>query len=132
MTTLQWVGIALGLVVVGTRLPGAFWPEAWTAWVRAHLLAQPGVVRTFGGFLVLGAIVILVLIVKTLSAQQAVMLVLAVLLAASGVVSLLFPDEYRRFADGVLGRLPPGIVRAVSVGGAVFGLWIVYLSLSVR
>jgi hypothetical protein len=132
MTTLQWIGVVLGLLVICTRLPGALWPEAWTAWVRRHLLARAGAMRALGALLVLSALVILVLIVKTLSLQQAVMLVLAVMLAAGGMISLLFPDAQRRFADEFLRRMSPLGIRVLSWIGVAFGLWIVYLSLSVR
>jgi uncharacterized protein YjeT (DUF2065 family) len=76
--------------------------------------------------------VIVVLIVQTLALQQAVMLVLAVLLAGSGLVAALFPDAYRRFSSELLRRLSPVLIRVGSAVGVALGLWIVYLSLSVR
>jgi hypothetical protein len=132
MTTLQWIGVTLGLLVIGTRLPGVLWPEAWTAIVRTRLLAEPRRIRVLGAFLLLSALVIVVLIVQTLALQQAVMLVLAVLLAGSGIVATLFPDAYRRFSSELLRRLSPVLIRVGSAVGVALGLWIVYLSLSVR
>ena len=130
MTAMQKIGLGIGLFVVLVRLPGAIWPEGYAERMRSLVLARPTVVRALGGILLLVALTIAVLIMKTLTFFQGVMLVLALLLAGSGIVMGLFPDPYRRVTDGMLASTPALAIRLVCILGVAIGLWIVYLSLS--
>ncbi len=132
MTTIQWIGLGIGAFIVLVRFPGIVWPDAYKRTALGFLERQPHLVRALGVVLWLVAASILVLVARTLSILQMVMLVVAVLFAVVGVVIVLFPDAYRRFAQRTVEILPPVGLRIACAVATALGLWIVYLSLSVR
>jgi len=131
MTSMQWIGLIVGLLVLLSRLPGVFWPGPWVNGVRA-LLARPAAVRTLGLVLLLLAGVVVVLLTSTLTFFQTVMLLVAVACIGGGIVTLLFPEAYRTFSDGVLSAVPLPLVRVATGLGSALGLWIIYLSLTLE
>lgn len=132
MTTMQWIGLSVGLLVVLVRFPGIFWPEAYRARVLAVLDGYPSVVRAIGALLWPLAVTILVLVARTLTILQVVMLVIAVLFVVLGVVIVFFPEGFRKLAETTLKGLPLAAVRVTCAFAVGFGLWIVYLSLSIH
>jgi uncharacterized protein YjeT (DUF2065 family) len=132
MTTMQWIGLAVGALIVLLRFPGIAWPDAYKRFALGVLERTPHVARAIGAVLWVIAISILVLVAGTLTMLQVVMLVVAVLFVIVGVVLVLFPDAYRAFAQRTLNWLPLVGVRIACGVAVALGFWIVYLSLSVR
>ena len=131
MTSMQWIGLIVGALVLLSRLPGVFWPERWVAAVHA-LLARPAAVRTLGIVLLVLASVVVVLLTNTLTFFQTVMLVVAVACVGGGIVTLLFPEAYRSFSVRLLAATPLPMVRVTTALGSALGVWIIYLSLTLE
>jgi len=132
MTTMEKLGLGIGLLIALVRLPAVFWPTAYVRTVRSVVLEQPFVVRALGALLLLFAATIVVLVAQTLTLFQALMLVIAVLFVAGGMAMLAFTEGYRAFAERIAGALPDVAVRLAGVVGVALGIWIVVLSLSTR
>ena len=80
MTPLQWIGLALGLLIVVTRVPLLIWPEPILGWWLTTLARNPRVIlRSWGAFLGLLALAIGLTLTSPLSVLEQVMAVLAVL-----------------------------------------------------
>jgi hypothetical protein len=131
MTSMQWIGLMVGLLVLLSRLPGVIWPGPWVNGVRS-LLARTAAVRTLGVVLLVLAGVVVVLLTSTLTFYQTVMLVVAVTCVGGGIVTLFFPAAYRAFADDILSAMPLPAVRVATGVGSALGLWIIYLSLTLE
>jgi hypothetical protein len=131
MTSMQWIGLIVGAMVLLSRLPGVIWPGPWVRQVRA-LVARPAAVRTLGVVLLVLAAVVVVLLPHTLSFFQTVMLVVAVVCVGGGIVTLFFPDAYRALTDRVLSAMPLPVVRVAAGLGSALGVWIIYLSLTLE
>jgi hypothetical protein len=132
MTTMERIGLGVGIFIAAARLPAVFWPEAYVRGVRSLVLDRPLVVRAIGGLLLALAATVVVLVAQTLTTFQAVMLVLAVLFVAGGIAMLLFTDGYRAFSERLLAGMPLVGVRLGGVLGVAVGAGLVFLSLSVR
>ena len=129
MTTMQAIGLAVGLLVILTRLPAVIWPERYRERLRAIVArGGPPLIRGLGGFFWIVALAIVVIVLGTLPLLESVMLVLAVFLIASGAVSVFFPEAFQNFADKVWSRMPPWGIRAGSALGVALGAWIVFMS----
>jgi hypothetical protein len=132
MTTMEKLGLAIGILIALLRLPAIFWPAAYVRAVRSMILERPLVVRALGALLLLFAGTIVILVAQTLTLFQAVMLVVAVLFVAGGTVMLAFTDGYRALTERIVAALPDVAVRIGGVVGVALGLWIVALSFSLR
>jgi len=131
MTTMQWIGCAIGALVVLTRLPAVLWPGPYRkVLLDAFARSGTGRVRALGAFLWLLAVTVVVLEMRLLTLLQSVLLVLAVLFAAGGTMALANPDGYRRLTESTLGRMPDWALRCAAAGGVAFGAWLLYLSLT--
>ena len=132
MTTMEKIGLGLGIFIALLRFPAIIWPDAYVRVVRTAILERPFVVRALGALLLLVAGVLVALVAQTLTLFQAVMLVVAVLAVAGGMAMLVFTDGYRMLAERVIGAMPGVGVRLGGVIGVALGIWIIVLSLSVR
>lgn len=132
MTTMEKIGLGIGLFIALARFPAIVWPDAYVRGMRSMILEKPLVVRALGAVLLLFAGTIVALVVQTLTLFQAVMLVVAILFVGGGTAMLVFTDGYRAFAERLVGALPGLAVRLGGVVGVALGVWIVVLSLSVR
>jgi len=132
MTTLQRIGLAVGILIALGRFPAIIWPEAYVRGMRSAVLGRPRVVRALGALLLALAGTIVALVAATLTLFQGVMLVVAVLLVAGSVAMLAFTEGYRALAERMLAALPDVAVRLGGVLGVALGVWIVVLALSVR
>jgi hypothetical protein len=131
MTTVQWIALAIGVLLLATRFPALIWPAPYRERVLALLgRSGPGSIRAIGAFLWVLVVTVVVLVLRTLTLLQGVLLVLAVLFAAAGAVALTHPDGYRRFSESFLTRTPDWALRAGAAVGVALGGWIVYLSLT--
>lgn len=131
MTTMEWIGLIIGVLVLATRLPAVVWPGAYRERVLGIMARSgPGLVRAIGAFLWVLVIAVVVQVVRMLTLLQAVLLVLSVLFAAFGTLALVSPDGYRRFSESFLGGLPEWAIRLGGVVGVALGSWLVYLSLT--
>lgn len=132
MTTMEKLGLGIGILIALLRLPAIFWPAAYARAVRTLILEKAFVVRLLGALLLLIAATIIVLVAQTLTLFQTVMLIVAILFVASAMAMLVFTDRYRAFGDRVVGGLGDVGVRIGGLIGVAVGIWIVVLSLSVR
>lgn len=132
MTTMEKIGLGIGILIALVRFPAIVWPEAYVRGMRSMVLEKPLVVRALGAVLLLFAATIVTLVAQTLTLFQTVMLVVAILFVGGGVAMLVFTDGYRAFGDRLVGALPDLAVRLGGVVGVALGIWIVVLSLSVR
>lgn len=132
MTTMEQIGLGLGLLIALLRLPAIFWPAGYVRVLRGGVLEKPLVVRVLGALLLVIALTIVTLVAQTLTLFQTVMLVIAVFLVAGGMAMLALTDAYRAVAERMLGASPEIVVRLGGVVGVALGVWIVVLSLSVR
>lgn len=132
MTTMQKLGLAIGLLIALGRFPAIVWPEAYVRGIRRGILEKPLVVRALGLALLLFAAAIVTLVAQTLTLFQTVMLVIAVFFVGGGMAMLAFTDGYRAMAERIVGALPGFVVRLGGVLGVGIGIWIIFLSLSVH
>lgn len=130
LTLLQWIGLVVGSLIVVARVPGVLWPEEYKTKVRAIVQGSPAALKALGVFLWVVALATFVLVAKTLTLLQALMMILAVFFVVGGVVILFFPAAYRGLAERVLGAMPQAGVRIACALGVLFGVWVVYLSLT--
>lgn len=130
LTLLQWIGLVVGSLIIIARVPGVLWPEEYRRRIQALIQGSPAVFKGLGVFLWIVALATFVLVAKTLTLLQALMMVLAVLFVVGGVVMIFFPAAYQRVAERVLGAMPQAGVRAACGLGVLFGVWVVYLSLT--
>jgi len=131
MTTIQWIALSIGVLLLATRLPALIWPGPYRRTVLDVLSGSgPTLIRALGGFLWVLVITVVALVMRTLTLLQSVLLVLAILFAAAGAVALTHPDGYRRFAETMLTRTPDWAMRAASLVGIALGGWLVYLALT--
>ena len=131
MTPLQWIALALGLLIIVTRVPIVIWPERSLGWLLAALARSPrAIFRGWGAFVAIVALAIVWTVAQPLSLLEQVMVVLAVLFAGFGVVALLFPESFQRFVEQIWSGVPPRVIRVAAGVGVAFGGWLVYLSLS--
>lgn len=131
MTTLQWVGLILGLLVIAIRLPGILWPRPYMDKALGIIEAGPTTLRVLGAVLWGFAVVIVALLAKTLSVLQIVLLVMAVLFVLGGGMIVLTPEVYQRFARRIAEGMPDPVIRLVCLVAVVFGSWLVYLSVTI-
>jgi hypothetical protein len=129
MTTLQWIGLMLGVLIVLTRLPMVIWPEA----ARRFLLrlldrGGPRIMRGMGVFFWIVAAAILLTVLPPWSLLEQVMLALAALFSVGGVAWVLFPGACRQFAEQILDDAP--LIRAAATVAVALGAWLISLSLS--
>jgi hypothetical protein len=130
MTPLQWIGLALGLLIIVTRVPLVVWPEPILGWLLDALARNPRVIlRSWGVFACLLALAIGLSIASPLSVLEQVMAVLAVLFVGVGVAGVLFPESTQRFVAQIWEGVAPRVVRAAAGIGVLFGVWLVSLSL---
>jgi hypothetical protein len=130
MTTMQWIALAIGLLLLVTRAPAVLWPGPYRR-TALDLLQGSGrtVIRLLGVFLWVLVVTVVVLLLRTLTLLQGVLLILAVLFAAAGAVAVAQPDGYRLFSERMLARLPDWALRCAALVGVALGGWLVYLSL---
>jgi hypothetical protein len=129
MSTMQWIGVTIGGLILLTRLPAIIWPGPYRERIRGILEGSgPTGIRSVGAFLWVLVVAVVVLVLDQLSLLEGVLLILAVLFAAAGAVALFAPADYRRFAVGVLGRTPDWAARVGGVVGVALGAWIMFLS----
>lgn len=132
MTTMQKIGLGIGILIALGRLPAIFWPDGYIRGIRSGILERPLIVRALGVLLLGFAVAIVSLVAQTLTLFQTVMLVIALLFVAGGMAMLVFTDGYRAFTERIAGALPSLVVRLGGVVGVGVGIWIVVLSLSAR
>jgi hypothetical protein len=131
MTTMQWIAFAIGVLLLATRLPALIWPGPYRRTVLDLLQASgPTLIRALGAFLLVLVVTLAVLLMRTLSLLQGVLLVLAIAFAGAGAVAISQPDGYRRFTEQLLVRLPDWALRTAAAVGVALGGWLVYLSLT--
>jgi uncharacterized protein YjeT (DUF2065 family) len=131
MTTMQWIALSIGVLVLATRLPAVIWPSSYRRTVLDLLHdSSPNVIRALGGFLWVLVVTVVVLVLRTLTVLQGVLLVLAIAFAAGGTVAVTHPEGYRRFSSGLLTRMPDWALRSAALVGVALGGWLVYLSLT--
>ena len=131
MTTMQWIALSIGVLLLATRLPALVWPERYRRTVLDILHATgPGMIRVLGGFLWLLVVTVVALVMRTLTLLQGVLLVLAIAFAAAGAVAITYPEGYRRFSTGLLTRMPDWALRCAAAVGVALGSWLAYLSLT--
>lgn len=129
MTTIQWIALSIGVLLLVTRLPALIWPGPYRRTLLDILQGSgPGLIRALGAFLWVLVITVVVLLMRTLTLLQSVLLVMAILFAAAGAIALTHPDGYRRLAETVLSRTPDLAMRALSLVGIALGGWLVYLA----
>ncbi|MEW6268268.1 MAG: hypothetical protein AB1689_03100 [Thermodesulfobacteriota bacterium] len=131
MRTTEWIALAIGVLLLATRFPALVWPSPYRERVLAILgRSGPGPIRALGAFLWVLVVTVVVLVLRTLTLLQGVLLVLAILLAATGAVALTHPEGYRRFSESLLARTPDWALRLGAAVGVALGAWLVYLSLT--
>ncbi|HEY8514413.1 MAG TPA: hypothetical protein VIS07_02755 [Candidatus Binatia bacterium] len=131
MTTIEWIALAIGVLLLATRIPALLWPSPYRTRVLAILeRSGPGLIRALGAFLWVLVVTVVVLVLRTLTLLQGVLLVLAILFAAAGAVALTHPDGYRRMSERLLGGMPDWGLRLGALVGVGLGSWLVYLSLT--
>mgnify|MGYP000030864129 CR=1 FL=1 len=131
MTTMQWIALSIGVLVLATRLPALIWPGPYRRTVLDILQGSgPNAIRALGGFLWVLVVTVVVLVMRTLTLLQGVLLVLAIAFAAAGAVAITHPEGYRRFSTSLLTRMPDWALRLAAAVGVVLGSWLVYLSLT--
>lgn len=131
MTTMQWIALSLGILLLATRLPALIWPGPYRRKVLDVLQRSgPTLIRGLGVFLWLLVVTVVVLVMRTLTLLQGVLLVLAILFAAGGTIAIGHPDGYRRMGETVLSRMPDWALRVAALVGIALGGWLVYLSLT--
>jgi hypothetical protein len=129
MSTTQWIGVTIGLLILAARLPAVIWPGAYRDGLRAFLEGSgPGAIRALGAFLWAVVVTIVVLVLGRLSLLEAVLLVVAVLSTAAGAIAVFAPDRYQQFSVGLLGRMPDWAARLGGLLGVALGAWILVLS----
>ncbi|MCA9774173.1 MAG: hypothetical protein KC466_17280, partial [Myxococcales bacterium] len=74
---------------------------------------------------------LVLLLAKTLSVLQIVLLVMAVLFVLGGGFVVLTPEVYQGFARRIVQGMPEPVVRLVCLVAVVFGAWLVYLSVTI-
>ena len=131
MTTIQWIALSIGVLLLATRLPALIWPGPYRRTVLDLLQGSgPTLIRALGAFLWVLVVTVVVLLMRTLTLLQSVLLVMAILFAAAGAVAITHPDGYRRFSESMLSGMPDWALRAASLVGVALGAWLVYLALT--
>ena len=131
MTTMQWIALSIGVLLLATRVPALIWPGPYRR-IVLDLLQGSGrtLIRALGAFLLVLVVTVAVLLMRTLTLLQGVLLVLAIVFAGAGAVAITQPDGYRRFSERLLARLPDWALRCGAAVGVALGGWLVYLSLT--
>jgi hypothetical protein len=129
MTTTQWIAFSIGVLLLVTRLPALIWPGPYRRKALDILQGSgSGLIRALGAFFWVLVVTVIVLVMRTLTLLQSVLLVLAVLLAAAGAVALMHPEGYRQLSTRLLSGSPEWALRLAAVVGVALGGWLVYLS----
>lgn len=132
-----WIAIALGSLIVLSRAPLVFWPEATLATYRriqAGLLATDLRVRLLGGAYVAlagasfaggfgaGAD-------PHRAGVAAILLAVGALCVGAALWTLLAPRHFRSTIAGIVGEVEktPGFARVLGLGAVVLGTWILVL-----
>jgi hypothetical protein len=127
VSTLQWIGLVLGLLVVLIGLPAVIWPGPTGERVLA-LMARRGVLRSWGVFLLIVAVAIALATAEPVSLFEWVMLIVAMGMAIGASIDLLSPESSRSLAAQYFKK--EDLLRFSSGVGVVFGCWLIYLSLT--
>jgi hypothetical protein len=130
MSTLDWIALILGALIVVTRIPALLWPER-TREIALSLLdrLEGRQWRFVGALLVAIAIVITLLLIQTMPLINSALLVISLLLAVAGACGLAFPQPSERFARGLWEHMPPLLIRCSGVIAIALGVWLIALAL---
>ena len=131
MSTLDWIALILGALIVVTRIPALLWPERTRKIALSWLeLLQGGRWRFVGAILITIAIVVTLLLIETMPLINSVLLVISLLLAAAGACGLAFPQPSALFARGAWERMPPLLIRCSGAIAIALGTWLIALALT--
>ena len=131
MSTLDWIALVLGALIVVTRIPALLRPER-TREIALSLLdrLEGRRWRFVGVILIAMAIVITLLLIQTMPVINSALLVISLLLAAAGACGLAFPQPSERFARGIWERMPPLLIRCSGAISIALGALLIVLALS--
>ncbi len=131
MSTLDWIALVLGALIVVTRIPALLWPERTRELALSWLeRLKGGQWRFVGVILVAMAIVITLLLIQTMPLINSALLVISVLLAATGVCGIAFPQPSAVFARGIWERMPPLMIRCSGAVAIAIGTCLIVLALT--
>jgi hypothetical protein len=131
MSTLEWIALMLGILIVATRAPALVWPER-TREIALSLLdrLEGRQWRFVGVALIAIAVVITLLLIQTMPLINSALLVLSLLLAGAGACGLAFPQPSVRFVRGVWERMPLLLIRCSGALAIALGIWLIALALT--
>lgn len=131
MSTLDWIALILGALIVVIRIPALLWPDR-TREISLSLLDRLGSRqwRFIGVILIAIAIVITLLLIQTMPLINSALLLISLLLAATGACGLAFPQPSVRFARGIWERMPPLLIRCWGALAIALGICLIALALT--
>ena len=131
MSTLDWVALILGTLIVVTRIPALLWPDRTREIALSLLDRLEGRQWRFVGVILIAiAIVITVLLIQTMPLIDSALLVISLLLAGAGACGLAFPQPSVRFARGAWERMPQLLIRCSGALAIALGPWLIVLALT--
>ena len=131
MSTLDWIALILGALIVATRIPALLWPERTREITLSWLERLEGRQWRFvGALLVAMAVVIGLLLIETMPLINSILLVISVLLGGAGACGLAFLQPSAIFARGMWERMPPLLIRCWGAVAIALGIWLIALALT--
>ena len=131
MSTLDWIALILGALIVATRIPALLWPERTREFAVSWLeRLEGGQWRFVGVLFIVIAIVITLLLIETMPLINSVLLVMSLALAGAGACGLAFPQPSAVFARGMWQRMPSLLIRCSGAIAIAIGIWLIALALT--
>ena len=125
MYRVQLTALALGIVLLATRLPGIFSPKKFVRWIKEHILSRDDAHLRFYGLAiaVIGAFLIYLLLGEV-DWLEAITMMVVLCLFIWGLFAVFFPDVIRAPLRAMI-RQPPMAIRIVCTISAIIALFLI-------